>query len=399
MHVVIVHGALSPYHLARMAAAEQLAQERSWQLTTVERVGRQTEYPLFGGITGPEVTLRRAYAPEQPTPSDKESVFQLRNLLTELEPDCVVFGRSSPVYFSVLQWCLTQKLPTVLLSDSTVYDYRRSAWKEWIKGRIIQLFSAGFVAGIRQQDYMVSLGVPAGVITQGYDVVDNLHFSLGADAARLDSAQQRLRLGLPDQYFLVSSRLIEKKNLLRVFDAYGLYVQQQGSRAWDLVVVGDGPLKSLYEEKIAALGLADQVLLTGYRGYQDLPAYYGLANAFILGSSSDQWGLVVNEAMAAGLPVLVSDRCGCSPDLVRPGVNGFVFDPFDVLALATFMARLSGDEVDLSAMGQASREIIAHWTPERFAHGLLTAVEHALSAPRRKIGMFDRMLLKALCPA
>lgn len=119
-------------------------------------------------------------------------------------------------------------------------------------------------------------------------------------------------------------------------------------------------------------------------------------SCFVHASTSEQWGLVVNEAMAAGLPVLVSNRCGCAADLVREGVNGFTFDPYDVEEMTRLMFRVAHGDVDRAALGQASREIIAEWGPERFAVGLEQAVEAALSAPAPKPSLLDRALLWAL---
>jgi glycosyltransferase involved in cell wall biosynthesis len=87
------------------------------------------------------------------------------------------------------------------------------------------------------------------------------------------------------------------------------------------------------------LGLEAHVLFPGPKGYAELPYYYGLAEAFIHASTTEQWGLVVNEAMAAGLPVLVSERCGCAPDLVVPGFNGLLFSPEDVKGAAKVMVK------------------------------------------------------------
>ena len=81
--------------------------------------------------------------------------------------------------------------------------------------------------------------------------------------------------------------------------------------------------------------------MPGFKQYDELPIYYGLAGAFIHASTTEQWGLVVNEAMAAGLPVIVSERCGCAPDLVENGRNGFTFDPYDVDALTHLMLKMA----------------------------------------------------------
>jgi glycosyltransferase involved in cell wall biosynthesis len=121
------------------------------------------------------------------------------------------------------------------------------------------------------------------------------------------------------------------------------------------------------------------VLLPGFKQYPELPVYYGLASAFIHASTSEPWGLVVNEAMASGLPVVVSNRCGCAPDLVCDGRNGYTFDPRNVGQLAELMLRISIPGPHLSTMSNASAEIISTWGLSRFAHGLRAAAEKAVA--------------------
>ena len=111
------------------------------------------------------------------------------------------------------------------------------------------------------------------------------------------------------------------------------------SAPWSLVLLGDGPLKSDLCRLISDLRLDACVHLPGFKQYHELPVYYGLASAFVHASTTEQWGLVVNEAMASGLPVLVSNRCGCAQDLVKEGVNGFTFDPCNVEQLAQLMLK------------------------------------------------------------
>ena len=166
---------------------------------------------------------------------------------------------------------------------------------------------------------------------------------------------------------------------------------------WSLVLLGDGPLKSDLCHLISDLGLQHSVLLPGFKQYHELPVYYGLASAFVHASTTEQWGLVVNEAMASGLPVLVSNRCGCALDLVQEGHNGFTFDPYNVEQLADLMFQLSDFQpFRLSAFGSTSREIISNWGPERFAAGLKSAVEEAMKVGPKRAGVVDRLLLRAL---
>jgi glycosyltransferase involved in cell wall biosynthesis len=161
------------------------------------------------------------------------------------------------------------------------------------------------------------------------------------------------------------------------------------SDLWSLVLLGDGPLRP-------TLNLHAHVQMPGFKQYPDLPAYYALAGAFIHASTTEQWGLVVNEAMASGLPVLVSNRCGCAPDLVKDGMNGFTFDPYNVEQLAQLMLKISAFNFPLSDFGVASQRIIANWGPERFASGLKAAAEMALKVGPVKPSIVQRLVLKAL---
>ena len=196
----------------------------------------------------------------------------------------------------------------------------------------------------------------------------------------------------PSAYFLTSCRFVPEKNLLRLLAGYARY-RQAVPDAWDLVLLGDGPLAGQIRSTLNQLGLEGSVHLPGFKQYEELPAYYALAGAFVLPSVSEPWGLVVNEAMAAGIPVLVSARCGCAQDLVHDGRNGWTFDPFDVEGLAALMARVSQltPEQRLE-MGCASQEIIARWKPETFAEGLWRAVEAAQAAPRTSLSALDGRL-------
>jgi glycosyltransferase involved in cell wall biosynthesis len=209
---------------------------------------------------------------------------------------------------------------------------------------------------------------------------------------------------LPEKYFLASARFIEKKNLLRIVQAYARYremaqkseIGNQNPEIWKLVLLGDGPLRETFNTQLSTLNLQGHVLLPGFKQYEELPAYYGLAGAFVHASTTEQWGLVVNEAMASSLPVLVSNRCGCAVDLVQEGVNGFTFDPGDPEQLANLMLRISDFRFPISDFGAASRRIISDWGPERFATGLKKTVEEAMKTKPPPFRILDSIILNAL---
>lgn len=394
--LVIIIRRIGPYHAARL---KTLAQGGAFRLVVLEvdpadrtygwkaeklPEGLHSRIVLEGPAMGHQCLGLRVWR-------------RTHVLLTEEQPSVVAIpGWSDPTALAALAWCSARGVPTVLMSDSTAADERRRWWREAVKSRVVRLATCAFVAGQRHVEYVHSLGMPLERIETGYDVVDNEHFGCGAQRVQEAPEMWRRRYGLPERYFLVSSRFIQKKNLEVVLAAYDCYRKKCSGDAWHLVLLGDGPLKSVLETAIGDKGLKGVVHLHGFRQYDELPAYYGLAGAFILASTSDQWGLVVNEAMAAGLPVIVSQRCGCVPDLLEHGENGLVFDPHSVHELCDAMLALSEGETDRETMGKASRVRISNWTPTRFSRSLSQVADQALGTPVRKASMMDRLLMRAL---
>jgi glycosyltransferase involved in cell wall biosynthesis len=283
-------------------------------------------------------------------------------------------GWSEPLALHALAAAHDRGICAVLMSDSRAEDAERNAFFEKVKAKIITLFAAALVAGTPHREYLKMLGFPENRIITGYDVVDNEHFQAGANAARQLSRRSSTVRGLPDRYFFCCARLIRKKNLLMLIDAFDRYRRSCPVPPWDLVIAGDGPERRTIEQQILAFGLGRSVRLLGQLTYDQLPTVYGLARVFVMPSKTDQWGLVVNEAMAAGLPVLVSRGAGCSQDLVNQGVNGYVFDPSDPKSLEQLLTRMSTSE-DLVSMGRESQRVIHEWGPSRFADGLISAAE------------------------
>jgi len=297
--------------------------------------------------------------------------------------------------FIAANCCLHRGIPMVVMSESSRQDEARTWWKEATKRRIVGLYSAALVGGERHMEYLVQLGMARERIFTGYDVVDNDYFGRRTAEIRNSKFEIRNKLGLPENYFLASSRFIEKKNLTRLITAYADYRQksQSGSKAlWDLVLLGDGPLRESLKLQLSTLKLNEHVHLPGFKPYEELPVYYGLAKTFVHASTSEQWGLVVNEAIASGLPVIVSNRCGCAKELVNG--NGLTFEPTNEHELTSgllHMASLSDQE--RKHLGDTSYKIAANFTPERFGEGLERAARVAMGDPQKRFGVMDRALL------
>ena len=401
LSVAVVFHHIGPYHHARLnAATDRLSVTGiQWSAKGDAASGaavspaRYNKISLFSGATEQypaKAELRRAFW----------------KVLEQTNPDVVaVNGWNDFGSLIAANCCIRRGIPMVVMSESAKQDERRAWWKEMVKRWIVGIYSAALVGGQRHVDYLVELGITPERIFTGYDVVDNKYFHQNAEELRSREPEVRQKYRLPENYFLASARFIEKKNLLRLIRAYAEYRHRsQETRIsdpgcirrtpWDLVLLGDGPLRETLNTQLWNLDLHQHVHLPGFKPYQELPAYYGLAKAFVHVSTSEQWGLVVNEAVASGLPVIVSNRCGCVPELMNG--NGFTFDPFDEKELAgrlLKMASLSDDE--RNTLSDASYTISTNFGPERFGEGLEQAARVALNQPR-KTTLIDRAFIFAI---
>jgi len=191
-----------------------------------------------------------------------------------------------------------------------------------------------------------------------------------------EAATRKLHL-LPSNYFLFVGRFLPRKGLETLIKAYSNYGKHVSEPPWSLILVGGGE----YFDHIRNLaGDAHEIYFVGSKFGAELCDYYGLAKILIVPSVSDQWGLVVNEGMASGLPVIVSKGCGAATTLVREGENGWTFEPGDDETLTKLMVRASSLSSDtLKEMGRKSQSIVSEWSLDRFADGVLKAIE----IPRR----------------
>jgi len=391
--VAIYFRMFSPYILARINGAAA-----RMPVVGIEGSRRSTVYawePRVGEERFARLTLFSDGAIDDKPAA--EMVAAVRKALDEANPAVVcITGWSHSEALAMLSWAREHGRPVVMMSESTAHDATRSFLREAIKRHIVGLCDAALVGGEAQRAYVAALGMPAERIFIGYDAVDNDFFAAGAAIARGDAVATRARLDLPEHYFLTSCRFIAKKNLARLLDAFAAYRAAVGIGAWHLVLVGDGELRADLEAQALALGIGDAVHFMGFRQYDDLPAFYGLAGGFVHVSTVEQWGLVVNEALAAGLPVIVSRTSGCVGDLVAEGVNGWTVDPLDVAAMTARLTDLAAPATDRAAMGLAGARIVADYGPDRFGDGLAAAIACTKGAAPRRAGWLSRWLLARL---
>jgi len=219
-------------------------------------------------------------------------------------------------------------------SESTIFDHPRHWSRELVKRVLVGMFDGAIAAGPSHAEYLRFLGMRHDNIAVVGNCVDDNFFRLGADAARKAG-----RGYLPERYFLFVGRFISIKNLSFLLRAYGWYRLHTKGLPVDLVLVGSGPLESSLRSQVE-LERITGVHFAGSKQAGDLPAYYAHALALVLPSTSEPWGLVVNEALACGIPALVSDHCGCADTLISEGRTGFRFDPVNQPQLSTLLERI-----------------------------------------------------------
>lgn len=375
MRIALLFRSYGPYHLARLIDLRRRASVLALEFSDIdsEYDWRVTEKKQSAGV----ISLSKGQD------SRVQTLAALDDWLNTFSPDVVAIpGYAEPL--ALLAACVCQGLgiPTVLMSDSHNLNNQRNPIRESLKRRMLSLFHSALVAGTPQKDYLVGLGFPARRISLGYDVVDNRHF---ADGVRLRQARaSHTTSGNRDRHhFLCCSRLIEGKNINFLINAYRRYRDMAGEDAWSLTIAGDGPLDAAIACQIAGLCLTEHVHLAGRASYEELPALYASAGAFVFPSLAETWGLVINEAMAASLPVLVSNAVGCNADLVQDGINGYVFDPADTARLATLLDEIATTP-KRQAMGDASLRIIRDWDLDRFSSGMIQAAAAAYSLRSRR---------------
>ncbi len=376
-----------PYHLARLRALAARLRAEGGRLIAYEVAGRERAYPWISGRQDEPftwITLFPDRVLETIDPADCRRA--IRDILERDRPDAVgIVGYARPESMAAARWANRRGCPAILFSESQAIDRPRVWWKELVKRRRLRRFDAALVGGPSHRDYLVELGVSRGRIALGYNAVDNDYYARAAQACRTDPAG---RAGLPQSpYFLSVCRFVPDKNLVRLVRAFASYRRQSDPRtAWDLVLCGDGPGAAEVEDAITSSGCASAIHRPGFLQADALPRWYSHAGAFVLASLCEPWGLVVNEAAASGLPLLVSQRAGCVATLVPDpqGTTGARFDPLDLESMTTRLAWMAAlSERDRRQMGLNSAETVAHWGPGQFARGALEAL--GLARPSQQV--------------
>jgi glycosyltransferase involved in cell wall biosynthesis len=294
--------------------------------------------------------------------------------LRRASPDFIVCGGYNYVAsWQSMRWARRNGVPFSLWAESTTKDFRSGyALVEFLKTAFLRRCDAFVVPGKSSIEYLRSYGVPAEMIHTAPNAVDTQFYAQQSEIIRRDEAMHRAAMHLPARFFLFVGRIVPQKGVFDLLGAYGALTPEIRENV-GLVFVGDGPARSALLRQAMAIS-PGSIHLAGFAQREHLAAYYALADVLVFPTHTDPWGLVVNEAMACGLPVISSSAAGCVADLVDNGWNGRVFSAGDVSQLARAMDELARDAKLRSLMGKRSKERNEQYSPEAWAAGIARCV-------------------------
>ncbi|MCF2488878.1 glycosyltransferase family 4 protein [Dyadobacter sp. CY347] len=275
-----------------------------------------------------------------------------------------ITGYFDPAQVLLMFYARMKGVKVVLSSESSSADNSRSFIKEFLKKLIVNRANAFFCFGKTSAEYLESLGVkPAQIPVRNAAVIDEEVVSSRYHAGK----QENVNIARVARFVFVG-RLAPEKNLETLLRAFAKVVPLDAVLwPWELMFIGDGPERSSLEKLTKELQLEHKVLFMGGLPWYKVPDMLVHCDVLVLPSKSEPWGLVVNEAMVCGLPVIVSKNCGCVADLVENGVNGFTFDPDSQQELETAMAFFIRNLDKIAVFGQASRQLIEPFSSTQVA--------------------------------
>jgi 1,2-diacylglycerol 3-alpha-glucosyltransferase len=293
--------------------------------------------------------------------------------LNTIKPQVIICGGYNYLAsWEALLWARRRRVGFVLWSESNKYDARRKqSWVEALKVSFLKHCDRFVVPGKASYEYLTSLGSPAENIWTAPNAVDNSLFASGAEIAHTNAIEVRQKLKLPSRYILFVGRLVPEKG---VFDLLQAYANLESAMRLEvgLVFAGDGNSRDELMQRAKAIS-PGTVCFPGFAQREDLTGLYALAELLVLPTHTDPWGLVVNEAMACGVPVVVSSVAGCSSDLVEDGWNGYVVPPRDPEKLKFAIDSILRQPELKQRMGVHSLKRIQQYSPEACAAGLAAA--------------------------
>jgi glycosyltransferase involved in cell wall biosynthesis len=255
-------------------------------------------------------------------------------------------------------------------------DYPRHLWREVLKSVFYLPYNGGIASGSRSLDYMRFLGLSAKNVKPNYNAASVARIRALAGAPPAPEGIEH-----SDRHFVLVARFVPKKNVATALQAFAIYASRVRNPR-PLHLCGSGPLECELRKQVRQAGIEDLVFFRGFLQTAEVCQTFAASLALLLPSVEEQFGNVIPEALAMGVPVIVSDRCGARDLLVRSGVNGFVVEPDNPAGMALFMEMLAEDKALWRTMSTAALEFSEKGDAERFAESVVALVAPGTRASR-----------------
>ncbi len=354
-NILIVWDRMGDYHRARWSALKN-----AYTKGRVYAADLGAGDDLYGWKNTDHASDYFLLSPRHPNRFDMRRLFKFIKILSVRNISCVClagYGKPEYIFFILFAWISGKRV--ILFSESW---YPSVKLIDFLKSYFLRLTCHGFlVSGQRAFDHFAHrLKINPAKIRIGYSVVDNDHFSVIGQTYNKGS----------EKILLCVARFAPEKNLPFLMQAF--ISSNMTRKGWQLAIIGGGPM----QPALTILAEGQNIKLLPWQSYEQLPALYHEADVFILPSSFEPWGLVVNEAMAAGLPVILSSAVGCVPDLLVEGENGWGFNPFDSKALLKIFEKVAvAKQETLKKFSVLSRRRVKNYSPRLFAENVLELIK------------------------
>lgn len=323
------------------------AGEREW---LVDRDKIQYEYEVLN-----EVKLEKL--------SQVKLSIQVFKYLCQHRPKTIVVGGYDLLAFWLIWlWRLVHNVKFVVIMESQEQDHQRNAVKEVVKKIFFSVCDLAIAAGEKHRQYLCKLGLADTkiVVMKGVGGVEKTLYNKYLQQYHNEVSKEELydKFNIPKRkYFIYVGRFSPEKNIRMLLQAYAETVKELGlEEQWGIILVGSGKQEPELRSLINYFKLKN-IIMPGFVQQEFLPQYYLVSKVFVLPSLSEPWGLVVDEAISLGLPVLISERCGSVPDIVQPGFNGLTFNPDNLSELKNRISLIVRDKIDLELFAQRSLAI------------------------------------------
>ncbi len=371
LRILVIHNALSPYRLAlfreitrisghrfKFLFTEPLSGDRLWEVDTA---GIHMEI-----IDAPRIRI-----------GNKKLQLWFRTERFRDYDRIVLNDHLTVPGLLALGYARARKIPTLLWTANTLNALGDlPGWQIPLKGLITRLSSNFLVPGSMGREYIHSLGIPQERIHVCNNVVDNTLFARARQASREEKQALREKLGLRGPVLLYCGQFIRRKGLDTLMEALdGLNKELE----FTLLALGSGPLGEELRARFPR-GANRRLVIPGFVQPSEIHRYYAVSDIFVLPAHIDTWGMVVNEAMAAGVPPIVSTGAGAHADMVSHGKSGFHFEKGDAAALAGHLERLITDRELRAGMVREGDRILERFTLEHAARQFIAAVEKGAPA-------------------